>query len=188
MNPNVANVDQWLAIAFGLGYLLFYLGCAFSTVSLWLVLVKAKRPGWTACIPCYNSYILNEISGLSVAWFVVGIIFSSLSGLALALGGCLLLNKVDPQVTAVNPEIVGYMVAIGKNMLYFAAACFVVSTIWWIKMVKGIVKAFGKSNAFAVGLFFLYIIFIAILAFDKNIKYQKDTEESLKEVNEALEL
>ncbi len=43
--------------------------------------------------------------------------------------------------------------------------------IFLIRMISSLSKSFGRGTGFALGLFFLSPIFIAILAFDKSIVY-----------------
>ncbi len=56
--------------------------------------------------------------------------------------------------------ILGYL-AFMVAMIYLA-----------ILMCVSLARAFGKSNGFAVGLFFLYPIFLCILAFSKDAKFE----------------
>jgi hypothetical protein len=44
--------------------------------------------------------------------------------------------------------------------------------IVWISGSLALAKSFGKDTLFALGLMFLPIIFYAILAFDRNIRYR----------------
>src|SRR6186997_2704010 len=43
-------------------------------VGMWKVFEKAGHPGWAAIVPYYNYYILNEIAGKDVMWFILTII------------------------------------------------------------------------------------------------------------------
>lgn len=40
-------------------------------VSLWKVFIKAGREGWEGIVPIYNSYILWQLSGLEILWFIL---------------------------------------------------------------------------------------------------------------------
>lgn len=39
--------------------------------SLWKVFVKAGQPGWAAIVPFYNLYVMTQIGGLEIIWFVL---------------------------------------------------------------------------------------------------------------------
>jgi cyanate permease len=41
---------------------------------MWKVFEKAGQPGWQAVVPFYNLYILNEIAGKDVMWFIMTMI------------------------------------------------------------------------------------------------------------------
>lgn len=38
---------------------------------LWAIFTKAGKPGWAAIIPFYNTYVLCEIAGKDIIWFVL---------------------------------------------------------------------------------------------------------------------
>lgn len=37
----------------------------------WKVFVKAGQPGWAALVPIYNTYILTQITGRPILWFIL---------------------------------------------------------------------------------------------------------------------
>ena len=43
-------------------------------VGMWKIFEKAGQPGWAAIVPFYNVYVLNQIAGKDILWFVLGII------------------------------------------------------------------------------------------------------------------
>jgi hypothetical protein len=43
-------------------------------VGLWKIFEKAGQPGWAAIIPYYNLFVLNQIAGKDILWFVLAII------------------------------------------------------------------------------------------------------------------
>jgi len=45
-----------------------------SVVGAWKVFEKAGQPGWAAIIPIYNYYVLNQIAGKDILWFVLLVI------------------------------------------------------------------------------------------------------------------
>ena len=63
---------------------------ALMFVSLWKIFEKAKHPGWEGIVPIYNMYILTQIVGLPILWFIlclvpcVNIVASVMIMLALA--------------------------------------------------------------------------------------------------------
>jgi uncharacterized protein DUF5684 len=38
---------------------------------MWKVFVKAGHPGWAAIVPFYNLYILTQIAGREILWFIL---------------------------------------------------------------------------------------------------------------------
>jgi Family of unknown function (DUF5684) len=40
-------------------------------VGMWKVFVKAGKPGWASIIPIYNLYVLTEIAGRPILWFIL---------------------------------------------------------------------------------------------------------------------
>jgi hypothetical protein len=38
---------------------------------LWKIFEKAGRPGWAAIIPFYNMYIVTELAGRDILWFIL---------------------------------------------------------------------------------------------------------------------
>jgi hypothetical protein len=56
--------------------------------------------------------------------------------------------------------------------LVYTPAAIVGIFIVWISGSLALARNFGKSSGFAVGLMFLPIIFYAIIAFDKTIRYR----------------
>src|SRR5262245_13929003 len=38
---------------------------------LWKVFVKAGQPGWAAIVPIYNAYVLTQIAGREILWFIL---------------------------------------------------------------------------------------------------------------------
>jgi hypothetical protein len=43
-------------------------------VGTWKVFTKAGKPGWAAIIPFYRSYVLTEVIGKPIWWFILLII------------------------------------------------------------------------------------------------------------------
>jgi cellulose synthase/poly-beta-1,6-N-acetylglucosamine synthase-like glycosyltransferase len=40
-------------------------------IGMWKLFEKAGKPGWAAIIPFYNLYVLTEIAGMDVMWFIL---------------------------------------------------------------------------------------------------------------------
>ena len=38
---------------------------------MWKVFVKAGQPGWAAIVPIYNQYVLTQITGRPILWFIL---------------------------------------------------------------------------------------------------------------------
>jgi len=38
---------------------------------MWKVFVKAGQPGWAAIVPLYNTYVLTQIVGRPILWFIL---------------------------------------------------------------------------------------------------------------------
>jgi hypothetical protein len=54
----------------GVGSSLFSLVFAVLMIAgMWMIYVKAGRPGWAAIIPFYNTWVLMEIAGKPGWWF-----------------------------------------------------------------------------------------------------------------------
>lgn len=43
-------------------------------VAMWKVFVKAGKPGWASIVPIYNGYVLTEIVGRPILWFILLIV------------------------------------------------------------------------------------------------------------------
>lgn len=114
-------------------------------IANWKIFTKAGEKGWKSIIPIYNGYVSFRIAWkTSMFWIMLAIsvlmgVFSSLSG--------------------------GQKSGIWYY-LYVAAsiAVFVIYIIYCVKLSK----SFGHGGGFAVGLIFLDIIFVFILAFGSS--------------------
>ena len=38
---------------------------------IWKVFTKAGQPGWAAIIPIYNVYVMTQVGGLEIIWFIL---------------------------------------------------------------------------------------------------------------------
>ena len=41
---------------------------------MWKIFEKAGQPGWAAIIPIYNMYVLTQIAGKDILWFVLTLV------------------------------------------------------------------------------------------------------------------
>jgi len=118
-------------------------------IAVWKIFTKAGQPGWKSLIPIYNTYILYKIVGLSFwKWlilpaFIIGI---------LTLGSGFFIDKSG------NYSILG---------AFLLLIALIIEFIVLIKFISKYAKAFGKGEAFALGLLFLPNIFQLILAFGR---------------------
>ncbi|HAU37903.1 MAG TPA: signal peptidase I [Phycisphaerales bacterium] len=51
--------------------ILFLALIAFLIVAMWKMFTKAGKPGWAAFVPFYNQYVMVQIAGLDIIWFVL---------------------------------------------------------------------------------------------------------------------
>jgi hypothetical protein len=64
-----------IAGCFGGVFMLVWLAVVILMVaSLWKVFEKAGHPGWAAIVPFYNIYILTQIAGRDILWFILCLI------------------------------------------------------------------------------------------------------------------
>ena len=63
------------ALCGGVGSLLcFAIVLAFALIPLigmWKLFERAGKPGWAAIVPFYNAYVLTEIAGMDIMWFIL---------------------------------------------------------------------------------------------------------------------
>jgi len=53
-------------------FMLIYLALIILMIAgMWKVFAKAGKPGWAAIIPFYNVFVLVEISGKDIVWFIM---------------------------------------------------------------------------------------------------------------------
>lgn len=116
-----------------------------SIIPMWRLFEKAGQPGWQAIIPVYSSYMLYKISWKPSMFFIT---------LILGIVASILLQLNDYMALVVIGGIINIAV-----------------------MILGIIfnhkisKSFGHGVGFTVGLIFLSLIFLYILAFGSS-EYQ----------------
>ena len=130
----------------------------------WKIFKKAGQPGWKILIPVYNAYILFKIVGMNFwGWFA-------------ALLGCSLIYTIFGGFTFTGLTETATGVYLNMNMnavgwIFYVAEA-VIGIVMMAILSKRLATAFKKGTGFAVGLFFLSLIFEMILAFGPA-KYDK---------------
>jgi len=116
-------------------------------IAQWKIFTKAGEAGWKGIIPFLNSYTMFKISWETKFFWIM---------LALSVVYSVL-NSVGNEFTTVLALVawVGLMI---------------VSIVQMVKLSK----SFGRGNGFAVGLVFLPVIFMLILAFGDSQYVGKD--------------
>ena len=56
------------------GFLIYLAFLVFEIAALWLVFVKAGRPGWGAIIPFYNVYLICKVAKRPGWWMILFLI------------------------------------------------------------------------------------------------------------------
>ena len=58
----------------GIGCVIGLAVLAVVVAGMWKVFEKAGQPGWAAIIPIYNVYVLTQIAGRDIVWFILALI------------------------------------------------------------------------------------------------------------------
>ncbi|MBE5777555.1 MAG: hypothetical protein E7326_08670 [Clostridiales bacterium] len=124
-------------------------------IAWWKIFVKAGLEGWKSLIPLYNAYLQIKIAWSGKVFWHILILTA-----ACTLVGALLLVMGDFYTILGALVLLGMLIAL---IVYQAKYC------------NRLAKSFGKPTSFAVGLFFLNMIFTYILAFEQN-EYQGPIE------------
>ena len=125
----------------------------FSIVCSWKIYEKAGVAGWKCLIPFYNTYCLFDIAWETKYFWMF-------------LVSTIVMNVLNVISSQSDTGIV--------LMLAFVVAIFII--VLQIMLNVNLAKAFGYSGWFALGLIFLNIIFLAIIAFGKNEYIRKHQE------------
>jgi len=114
------------------------------------IFIKAKKNPWLSLIPVISDFILLEIcfNNIVFAW-IFSFMISSLFFIFWFKQE--LLCIISPVVLRIMSLIIGFSL-----FVFYVFMC--------LKMAKN----FGKAKLFALGLFFLWPVFLLILAFDKS--------------------
>lgn len=134
---STADLSAILAPMIGSLIVTMIIAYIISVIPMWKQFTKAGEAGWKSLIPIYNSYLAFKLFYKAKMFWAL-LIVSFVSGLLAAI------------------PVIGWLVAIADAIFSLVVA---------IKFVASKAKSFGKGTGFAVGLFFLTIIFDYILAF-----------------------
>lgn len=153
-----------------------------TIVASWIMYAKAGEHGWAAIVPFYSSYVKFRIAGKQKLFW--GYLVASIASIA----GCILLMyeiiasglsvMTSSYMGSYYDSTYGYAgnrIGAHMGMLIFAViliiAAMIAALVMNILCCVGLAHAFGKGAGFACGLIFLNVIFICIIAFNKNIVY-----------------
>lgn len=125
-----------------------------TVASLWKIFEKAGERGWKALIPVLNNYTTFKIAWRAdFMWIYI---------VATFLGDFLRISAF----------------ASGVSLMLFLAYLFnVVAFVFQVGLSVKLVKAFGYSGGYAVGLILVPIIFLPIIAFEKSRYVRNETSE-----------
>ncbi|MEE3467825.1 MAG: DUF5684 domain-containing protein [Eubacterium sp.] len=150
-------------------------------VALWKIFEKAGKPGWHALIPFLNVYDIFQISWtrkMGIATIVlqivsiVGMIFSVVF-LAMAFGTGYIDYLLDYRSGSFGRSLFQLESSAVIWVMLMGVFCIVllVAAIFAIISYIKLAQAFGKSGGFLVGMFFVPVVFLCIIAFGKS-EYQ----------------
>lgn len=147
-----SSINDFLSSSFGIAaiiiiviLILIWLAIAvFYIISLAKLFKKAGKPGWAAIIPYYNKYTILDISGYN--WYYIFIYIAPI----------------------IVPIIIAFVPILGSTLNF---ALSIVVILFNITSSVKLAKAFGKDTAYGIGIAFVSIVFIPMLAFNKNVKY-----------------
>ena len=150
----------------GLYFTSYLLGIAFSIFQIfiyWKMFEKAGEKGWKYLIPIYGDYIDCKIIG-KVKIFWVNLISTI---------GFIVLSSILLAISQVSQTEFLFLV------LFLSITSLIIIMVCQVIKAFATAKVFGQESIFGLGLLFLPIIFVAIIAFDKKIRYvYNDTTEN----------
>ena len=151
----------------GLYFTSYLLQIAFSIFQIfiyWKMFEKAGEKGWKYLIPIYGDYIDCKIIG-KVKIFWVNLISTI---------GFIVLSSILLAISQVSQTEFLFLV-----LLFLSITSLIIIMVCQVIKAFATTKAFGQESIFGLGLLFLPIIFVAIIAFDKKIRYvYNDTTEN----------
>lgn len=167
---------SWLDAIYGLygnlNSIISLVVMVFAIVANWLLFERAGEHGWGAIIPFYNYYISFKIAGRrNLFWgWLAAYIVSVLSAIVLIVTAVLIFFNVyagpEDWGDSFSPDIVAFLAS-----CLFLLLSLVATFILRIFQCIGFAQAYGQGAGFAIGLLFLNVIFLCILAFGKKYPY-----------------
>ena len=156
-----------------------------TIVASWIMYAKAGEHGWAAIVPFYSSYVRFRIAGKKKLFWgylvaTIGIIVGCIILMyeIIASGLSVMTSSYMGSYYDSTYGYAGSRIGAHMGMLIFAViliiAAMIVALVMSILCCVGLSHAFGKGAGFACGLIFLNVIFICIIAFNKNIVYVGD--------------
>lgn len=156
-----------------------------TIIASWIMYAKAGEPGWAAIVPFYSSYVRFKIAGKKKLFWgylvaTIGIIVGCIILMyeIIASGLSVMTSSYMGSYYDSTYGYAGSRIGAHMGMLIFAViliiAAMIVALVMSILCCVGLSHAFGKGAGFACGLIFLNVIFICIIAFNKNIVYVGD--------------
>ena len=153
-----------------------------TIIASWIMYAKAGEPGWAAIVPFYSSYVRFKIAGKKkLCWgylvATIGIIVGCIILMYEIIASGLSVMTSDYMGSYYDSTYgyAGSRIGAHMGMLIFAViliiAAMIVALVMSILCCVGLSHAFGKGAGFACGLIFLNVIFVCIIAFNKNIVY-----------------
>ncbi len=150
-----------------------------TIVALWFIFKKANVPAWKSIFPVYNSYILCKISHCVkyfVAELLINIFLVIPSAIVVLVSSFGFLFFVGPSPDlAITFEQLSAFFCIALVVLIVSG---ILSVVVSFLKSKEIAKSFGQSTGFAIGLTFLPVVFLLIMAFSNDIQYIGQIDES----------
>ena len=155
---------------------------ALTIVASWIMYAKAGEHGWAAIVPFYSSYVRFKIAGKKKLFWgylvaTIGIIVGCIILMyeIIASGLSVMTSSYMGSYYDSTYGYAGSRIGAHMGMLIFAViliiAAMIVALVMSILCCVGLSHAFGKGAGFACGLIFLNVIFVCIIAFNKNIVY-----------------
>ena len=153
-----------------------------TIVASWIMYAKAGEPGWAAIVPFYSSYVRFKIAGKKKMFWgylvaTIGIIVGCIILMYEIIASGLSVMTSDYMGSYYDSTYgyAGSRIGAHMGMLIFAViliiAAMIAAAVMNILCCVGLSHAFGKGAGFACGLIFLNVIFVCIIAFNKNIVY-----------------
>ncbi|WP_455720229.1 DUF5684 domain-containing protein [Agathobacter sp.] len=153
-----------------------------TIVASWMLYSKAGEPGWAAIIPFYSSYVRFKIAGkkklfwgylASIIAMIVGYIIMIYEVFAAGISAALYSYSYYDSAYGYSNTLMDHigMIIVALILLFIGG---IATLVFAILMNIGLAHAFGQGAGFACGLIFLNVIFLCIMAFNKNIVYVGD--------------